>query len=374
VPTSQYKLFGYLPPIEGDIGFVTPIMALEKHFYIQVSENGQISKLVPTSDSFSNRIERIRATEISITEGEKTLFGYKFPAGDVAFGLREELQKKIGSRIEEIKADPFDLLNVSAFLDKKRIKEDALERSYAFWAREDRGIAAEWVELLEAKFNLKSTSKLYEINTITLYDFCSVLVRFAKVYDKYLKNRDTAFMNKYEYESLFHRLTTFIFDRDFVKLVEAEIAELRESPAQLSFDFPEPTEDRVRHLSRLGISRTKVTHFYHSIEENISVDSLNSISFDPILNLDKLMIDNADLSRSLCKVDKKIRKRELSTGLISIIYGTLLILSGMDIWYSHDRRKGDRMKIEGVKAISCGLQNLAPESVREVSLSQSKFH
>lgn len=371
---SQYRLSGFLPPIEGKVGFVTPVVTLEKQFYIQISENGKISELVPTSNSSPHGIVRIKASELVAKEGEGTIFGYKFPSGDVVFGMRDDLQRRIGSRIEEIGADPFDLLNASAFLEKKQIKEDAAERSYAYWAKQDRKIATEWVRMLESKFDLARTSKLYELNTIALNDFCRVLIKFAKVYDKYLRNRDAKFMRKYEYEALFSRLTTFIFDREFVRLVEGELSELKEAPAQLSFDFTETGERRIRHLSRLGISRTKVSHFYQSIETQTSHDSLSVVSFDPILSLDKLMIDNADLSRSLSKVEKKIRKKELSTGLVSIIYGTLLILGGMDIWYSQDRRKGDKMKIEGVRAISCGLNNLAPETVRDVSLPQKGFY
>ena len=369
--SERFKLVGYLPPVEGDVGFITPVFEFNEKLFVQVSEKGHVAEFSEVSHASRKKKEALGKTDIQVCEGDLTLFGYKFPAGDVGLGHRDELRGKIRNRLEEIRIDPFDFLNASAFVDQKQIKKEAAESAYAYLARENRETATRWVRFLEIRLDLPRTSKLYELNTIALYDFCRVLIRFAKVYEKYLRNRDKRFMSKYQYESLFHRLATFIFDDDFVGLLDEEFNELKSAPAQLSFEFSEPAKQRVRHLSRLGISKSRISRFYNNVERSSDDSEFDEINFGAILNLDRLMIDEADLSRSLSKVEKKIRKKELSTGLISIIYGTLLILGGMDVWYSRDRRRGDNMKLEGVRAISCGLQNLAPENVRDIDISGS---
>jgi hypothetical protein len=361
------SLVGVISPVRKRASFVTPVFASGAEKWLQRLKAERVEgfeRLKPTGD-----VSPVFGSEnqIQVMKDSEPVYAFAFDQSDVVVAPRRELARILSGRLAEIQDDPLICLDVAEFIGDRGEIRSAVKASAAEISAVDPAVA---YSFFCDQLGRSDRSDLEEAEKIR--SFALLLLRFFRSYSRYLYVGSDAPRRKLRdrYQRALESLIPFIFDLELAQIIQERISGLEQESAQYVFDFGirkrKLNKSRIRTLTRTGMSRATAIKLLEramsgSLDKQTSdSNSMLGLARSAIFSADRALFEQASLSRTLKKAEKKIRKRQLSTGVLSIAYGVILLLRA-------GQRSMDGMFHEtcdtqylGLSAIAAGLRDLAP--------------
>jgi len=340
--------------------FVTPVFGDgPTDCYLQVVKNGRevigFEKLTELNPSFT----RLK-TKVTATIGESAVFAFRFNANDIVCAPREQLASSLRKRFDELRDFPFSRLSVTSFLDDRAKIRRAVTAAEAELGVLNPDLAASWftAQAHGGKKRYRDPADWHEIREFTL-----ALLKFCKAQRKLSHNRfhSRRLLARSEYDSAFEGVLSFLVDAGFLGILRQKLKDLEKSPTQFELSFVGVRDERLRSMTRLGVSTKTARELLNQIRRGLKRDDSRYRNANEILIL-LLRVDGSirseiELSQKLARAEKKIKKKQLEVGAISIAYGLVLLLRH----YTGQAHLVDESLDElAIAAIRAGLKNCAP--------------
>lgn len=363
---NQLLLTAYVkPPRVGKPCFVTPVFKdPEGALFLQVTQD---RKAVRNFEPFGKNPDDLGATqsEVLASVGKEAVFVFFFSESDVICGLRSQVSQQLRKRLSELDDHPFTKLSVAAFAGDDLQIRSSVQSAFAELSTRNRSSALDWRKNAALTYPFPENPN-FTVGWNEFNDFALYLLKFVRSYRAFLHSADLATRKSAlgSYESNFKYVLEFLFDSDFLAALRSNLERLSESTAQYSIDFGNGANpEQIRALTRIGLSRNSANRFLTQIRKN---------SYDPnpthfvvedalmtILQADTTIRSEICLARELSRAEKRIKKRDLTIGTISIAYGLVLLLKSRTRTFETAASNAQELAIDAIRA---GLKNLAPTS------------
>ncbi len=370
---NQLPLKAYVKPPQLDKPcFVTPIFGdAQGTSYVQVTYD---RLAVKDFEAFALGIEGLQPADADIlaTIGEEPVFAFFFSENDILFGKRSSLSKVLSKRLSELEEHPFTRLSVASFVGDDLHIRASVKSAFTELSTRNRVAALDWRRDAAVTYPFSENSS-FAIGWREFNDFTLQLLRFVRYYRSFLgtSNSQIRTLSLGRYESSFRNVLTYFFDSDFLAALRKQLECLNQSPTQYTMGFDIDNEVvQIGALTRLGLSKRAAQRFLTQVEFS-KKRTEEECFYNPqdalmsVLKADFIIRQRISLVRELSRAEKKVQKKDLTIGTISIAYGLVLLLRS----HSEDKYTSSTycQKL-ALDAIRAGVKNLAPSNeIRDVS-------
>jgi hypothetical protein len=359
--TRSLPLLSVVPGAMDSPSFATPVFGSgPADCYLQVVKDGReiigFEKLSYLDPNLSRMQTQIRATV-----GESPVFAFRFNSNDVLCAPREQLARRLRQRFDELKDFPFSKLSVTSFLDDRTKIRRAETAAKAELGVLNPDLAASWFlgqTRRGKKQSYRDPTDWHEIREFTL-----ALLKFCRAQRKLSHNsfHSRRLWARSEYDVAFERVVSFLVDAGFLGVLRQKLQDIEKSPTQFELSFVGVRDERLRSMTRLGVSRKTAHELLDHIKRGAKRDDSRYRNANEVLIL-LLRVDGSirseiELSQKLARAEKKIKKKQLEVGAISIAYGLVLLLRS---YAGQTNLVGENLDELAIAALRAGLKNCAP--------------
>ena len=351
-------------------GFATPLYKVEgKLFLHNVDKFDRIFEFTPLAGE-TTELELVDEPNEhrTLNVGDQALYVYILPKERAISGTRDMVRSELAKRLHTLRGYPFCRLDAAAFVgDRRKIVQAAVDSEHKVKAL-NAGAAASWKRYVWEKFSVDNS----ELERELLNQFCIALITLYQKYTNLLHVSNLGARQKLErqYSERYSRIFGYLLDSKFEDLLNRELNAHPDGVEQLTlFTFEEPVQHGVRRvLTRIGARGNAADRFISLIEsyQDAEVSTLRKPSAITLgvelIGFESSLARELEMSRLMSKAAKKLRKRDLESGAISVTYGLVMLIRAYSL---SDALPGDlvrRMKFLGAIAVDHGLRNLMPPS------------
>lgn len=367
--SSAFSLVGFLTPGQKtDVpSFVTPLFVDKGKQYFQViGPDARLQDFDAVEALYDDAAVLRAADDITVKPGDAPIYAFAFADDDVIFGSKKQLAQELRSRLddERLVSMPFAKLSVASFVADERAINESIHSAATELSAVSPETADVWRKAIDAEFDeIRSEGTAVEGIQEKLNGFCQALLRFYHSYRRYLGVSSESYRKTraWQYERAAQEVMRYYLDAEFYYLIRGE---LQRSAAQLTLPFRDINSLYehycVRSLGQLGVSRTQARSVLQSLNRPARAPQSAEYFISVLCAADRTMFTEAVLVRRLGKAEKKLRKRNLRTGALSLSFGLVLLLRSYDASQSGDQQEYARLRALAIEAVTAALADLGP--------------